>query len=457
MTSRNELDIRESLHPSRDQDLPLRNSEVDRDIANFVSYQLKNDEKLQRWKAHHDEFEAKLTTSAQGVFRYVECQFKAIRRVRNQVQLGKCLNTLPRDLDETYERILCNIDEEYVEDVRRVLTLLCFSTRPLTANELIDAHAVDLNESQLDRDGRSYEQDDLIDICLGLIEIAAPEEDNRQNTLTVRIAHFSVQEYLHPDMPGLPPGANSLDKSKLTEFPFAHFAAMHWFHHYSISSSEAKPAIEQLASKLFKDDMKAFVTWIRLHDMDRPWDMSVGYNRLVTDMALPLYYAALLGLESVLNSILAIATRDRGSSETVNINSRGGRYGNALQAAADKGHEKLVQTLLDRGADIKAQGGVYGNALQAASEGGHKKIVQMLLDRGTDVNAQGGYYGNDLQAASHGGLENVVQMLLDRGADVNTQGGEHGNALLAAADGGHKKQVQMLLDRGADVNADRQL
>lgn len=46
VTSRNELDIRESLGPSRDQDLSLRNSEVDRDIANFVSYQLKNDAKL---------------------------------------------------------------------------------------------------------------------------------------------------------------------------------------------------------------------------------------------------------------------------------------------------------------------------------------------------------------------------------------------------------------------------
>lgn len=85
-------------------------------------------------------------------FRYVECQFKAIRRIRNQIQLDKCLRTLPRDLDETYERILCNIDEEYVEDVRRVLTLLYFSTRPLTANKLIDAHVVDLSElPRLDR------------------------------------------------------------------------------------------------------------------------------------------------------------------------------------------------------------------------------------------------------------------------------------------------------------------
>ncbi len=34
--------------------------------------------------------------------------------------------------------------------------------------------------------------------------------------------------------------------------------------------------------------------------------------------------------------------------------------------------------LIDKGADVNAQGGHYGNALYAASEGGHEKVVQML-------------------------------------------------------------------------------
>jgi hypothetical protein len=67
VTSRNELDIRTSLDPSHGQGLPLRNSEIDKDIANFVSYELKNDAKLQKWKARHNEIQAKLTTGAQGV------------------------------------------------------------------------------------------------------------------------------------------------------------------------------------------------------------------------------------------------------------------------------------------------------------------------------------------------------------------------------------------------------
>jgi ankyrin repeat protein len=56
--------------------------------------------------------------------------------------------------------------------------------------------------------------------------------------------------------------------------------------------------------------------------------------------------------------------------------------------------------LLDKGAE---QGGHHGNALQAASSRGQEKVVQLLLDKGADVNAQGGEFGNTLhtQANSH--------------------------------------------------------
>ncbi|KAF7502091.1 hypothetical protein GJ744_007220 [Endocarpon pusillum] len=131
------------------------------------------------------------------------------------------------------------------------------------------------------------------------------------------------------------------------------------------------------------------------------------------------------------------------------VNAQGEVHGNALQAASYQGHEKVVQMLLDKGADINAPGEVYGNALQAASYQGNEKVVQMLLDEGADANAQGGPYGNALQAASYLGHEKVVQMLLDEGVDVNAQGGPYGNALQAASEGGNEKLAQMLLDKGA--------
>lgn len=67
VTSRDELDIRKSLNPSPDQNIVMKNSDIDKDIVNFVSYQLANEPKLQRWKARHGDIEAKLTTMAGGV------------------------------------------------------------------------------------------------------------------------------------------------------------------------------------------------------------------------------------------------------------------------------------------------------------------------------------------------------------------------------------------------------
>ena len=45
-----------------------------------------------------------------------------------------------------------------------------------------------------------------------------------------------------------------------------------------------------------------------------------------------------------------------------------------------------MKLLLEKGADVNSHGGEYGNALQAASFRGHEAIVKLLLEKGADVN-----------------------------------------------------------------------
>ncbi|CAI7598480.1 unnamed protein product [Penicillium manginii] len=123
---------------------------------------------LRKWQAHRAEIQSALSEGAQGVFRYVEFQLKDLQRCsRTKVHLSKRLQSLPKDLEETYDRTLCNIDEFCVDDARRILTSLCFSIEPLT-NRLLDAEGVN-------------------DICLGLIEVIPGREAK------VRIAHFQYK------------------------------------------------------------------------------------------------------------------------------------------------------------------------------------------------------------------------------------------------------------------------
>lgn len=49
-----------------------------------------------------------------------------------------------------------------------------------------------------------------------------------------------------------------------------------------------------------------------------------------------------------------------------------------------------MEILIKEGADVNAQGGRYGNALQAAAKSKHEEIVEVLTTAGADVNTQGG-------------------------------------------------------------------
>jgi ankyrin repeat protein len=357
--------------------------------------------------------------------------------------------------------MLCRIDESCVEDARRILTLLCFSSRPLTVAELVDAYAVDLSEPcRLDSESRRLDEESLFEICPGLIEVVSSRNGKDDiGQPIVRIAHFSVQEYLvsericrqraaifsiklmesHRDIACiclvylLEPGLSQANDS-MKEYPLAFYAARHWISHYR-QSGESR-AISQIVLKLFKSHER-FITWIRLYNPDLLGSADPH------DIPSALYYTCLFGLLEPAEYLL---------QNGVDINSFGGRHGRALIAASWEGHDTLVKVLLEKGADVNAQGGHYGTALQSACFWGYESIVFRLLEKGADINYACGYYGFALQAASFRGHRGIAEELLRRGADVNAEGGDYGTALQAASSGGHLAVVKLLLDYGASVD-----
>lgn len=61
--------------------------------------------------------------------------------------------------------------------------------------------------------------------------------------------------------------------------------------------------------------------------------------------------------------------------------------------ACQEGDMKLINLLIDVGAEIQVQQGVPGLALQKAAIWGHLEVCKLLVSRGVDVNAQGDKHG----------------------------------------------------------------
>jgi ankyrin repeat domain-containing protein 50 len=67
VTSRDEPDIRESLSPTGNEAVIMKNAEINQDISDFISGQLTMDPKLRKLQAHHDRIQQVLAERAQGV------------------------------------------------------------------------------------------------------------------------------------------------------------------------------------------------------------------------------------------------------------------------------------------------------------------------------------------------------------------------------------------------------
>lgn len=132
----------------------------------------------------------------------------------------------------------------------------------------------------------------------------------------------------------------------------------------------------------------------------------------------------------------------------VDVNIRDENYDTALQAAIRGDEYETAKLLMDRGAII--EDGEYGNLLVTASYRGHSRVIQLLLDDGADVNAESDDHDTALRAASYEGNYEVVQLLLANGADVNAKSDKYGTALQTASSEGHDEVVRLLLDNGAD-------
>ncbi|KAF2720624.1 hypothetical protein K431DRAFT_225924, partial [Polychaeton citri CBS 116435] len=178
LTSRKEEDLESIiLGWTKPADIvSIRKLAVDDDIRAVVRSCFAQDLELQRWQSMpnvYDDIEEALMTKANGVFRWAICQLDALKKCLDRPSLEQALSSLPKTLDETYDRILEEIPNYYRPQAVRLLQFLTFAERPLRLEEAVDMLAVSLGATPafVERD-RMPNPNEIARFCPNFIKIA---------------------------------------------------------------------------------------------------------------------------------------------------------------------------------------------------------------------------------------------------------------------------------------------
>ncbi|OTA02295.1 hypothetical protein A9Z42_0026630 [Trichoderma parareesei] len=136
-----------------------------------------------------------------------------------------------------------------------------------------------------------------------------------------------------------------------------------------------------------------------------------------------------------------------------------GIAGTPLQAAcmafvteSDRMVDKMVEYLLDHGADVTVEGGLNGNALNAAACAATPDIVKLFLDKGAVVDIRDPFGRMPVHSAAFHGID-ILEVILNAGGDVGVKDFTGRTALHWAVQPGRLQAVEKIISLLPDKKA----
>jgi ankyrin repeat protein len=378
----------------------------------------------------------------------------------------RTLEEIPETLDETYERVLRDINKANREHARRLLQCLTVALRPLRVEELAEVLAIDFDIPshggipQLNANWRWTDQHQaVLSTCSSLIAIV--DDGDSQ---VVQFSHFSVKEFLTSDRLArsskdvsryhilLEPAHailtqaclgvllrldDRIDDGGVSDIPLVSYASQHLFDHAGFENVALH--IRDAMEYFFDADKSHWTTWCRVQSID---------ESAVSDR-FPLYFAALGGFFDLVKHLIA--------KHPEHINAGGDERSKPLEASLNGKHFQVAKLLYQHGADVDAEHSSY-TTLHKACRNQALDTAQWLLNHGANVNTQAVQLWAPLHNAVDYGQFPVFQMLIEHNADIDIRT-EHGKSPLHLAasswvKGDHHIDImQFLLDHGANPNA----
>jgi ankyrin repeat protein len=446
-----------------------------------------------------------LLEGSQGMFLWVTLQIQSLCSMNTDYAIQEALSDLPKDLSETYARVLHRSGSSDPALQAKILQLVLAAQRPLTTDELLEALSVIPGDATWDPSKVLNNIYSALAYC-GCLLITDEEE------FTVRVVHRSVTQYLLNETDNAKHIKFSLDEaqrrladiivtylgygvfgtelSRAKVLPLAARSAPSAIVKSTLGSSSAS---RDLALKLLKARRQSkfdlsrvvaevrgaveskpqlvfrFYDYAKKYWQDHIWHVS-GNNAKIFNLSSKLIHDRAFDFGSLDRegwkrfqrsaengnaSILVLLIQEG----RIAINARNSFGSTPLLLAATNGYKHTVKILLDIGGiDVEAKRGGTGSyrlhtPLIDASEKGHKDIVEMLLSSKADVEARNPDGQTSLIIAASNGDEDTVKALLST-ADVEAKSKLGYTALMEAAIYGHADMVELLINVGkADVEA----
>ena len=406
-------------------------------------------------------------THTLGRFRWVDCQLKYLARYP-PVDLEHALNELPATLDETYERTLGEIEDTRWKAAHRLLQCVAVASRPLRFDEL--TCILGFNWKLTPTFPRNRHAEDSVEAVLSKCSILLSPV-NFKNSRVVQFAHFTVKEFLtstrfaekcdtissryHISMSAahtliaqasldvLSDLPKNITKSRARQYPFAEYAAEHWFEHAHFEGV-SQNIIGQI-KPLFDQARSHFGIWLWICDPTLP-----SRKRWVTEepfapRGTPLHYATFCGLYNVVK-VLAVGPRY--------VNSQYFDDGlTPLHLASRQGHLDIARFLVEHSANVAAQDQGGSTPLHLASERGHLDLARLLVEHGANAVAQDQHGSTPLHLASGRGYLDLVQFLVVQGVNMEAQDQNGSTPLHLASFNGHLDLARLLVEHGANAAA----
>jgi ankyrin repeat protein len=411
------------------------------------------------------------------------------------------LAKLPSELYHAFGTTIKRIKqqpEDLANQAMKILMWIHLAERPLSVDELFHALATELGHHDLDYDNFPS-RSTFLNCCLGLAIID-------DETSTIRLVHYSLEEYLKTQIQLFPRGHEMIAEVSLTylmftsstselisgttcdetdseiqetpgppELALLDYASCEWGHHarkgHPLEERAARMTLKYLSKDLkersgsirylfqqisqifYIRDLEGFLSsFSSLHIA-----AFFGIHQVLLDIPLadseldckdclnrtPLWWAAANGHEAVVKLLLA--------KDGVNPDAKDRHDETPLWRAAARGHEAVVKLLLAKGdVNLDAKDELGRTPLWWAAANGHEAVVKLLLAKdGVNPDAKDGLGRTPLWWAAHNGHEAVVKLLLTKDSvNPDAKGWDGQTLLLQAAANGHEAVVKLLQSSG---------